>query len=338
MLCGTVFAQTKANPESDFKLIIPELELGDPYYVYVGKSENVVIPKKEFYSDKLIRTAHTTVKVKSVVIPKGVTKIGAKAFENCSSLTKISIPSTVTSIGDKAFWGCSNLKEIKIPDSVTSIGIEAFTWCKKLNEIKIPNSVQSIGSCAFWGCSSLTEVSIPPSVKNTKGYSNLKFTTSVFGEIPNIKVSDDEMVREIVNGNLKSVIILEGVTTIGKEAFKGFKALTSVTIPSTVKEIGDWAFMGCGSLVDVTIPEGVTTIGVGAFYDCYSLTSVTIPSTVKEIRLRTFKGCGSLVDVTISEGVTTIGAEAFYNCWSLTPVTIPSTVTEIGDWAFGTEI
>ena len=105
LLCGTAFAQTKANPESDFKLIIPELELGDPYYVYVGKSENVVIPKKEFYSDKLIRTAHTTVKVKSVVIPKGVTKIGAKAFENCSSLTKISIPSTVTTIGDKAFWG-----------------------------------------------------------------------------------------------------------------------------------------------------------------------------------------------------------------------------------------
>ena len=104
LLCTTAFAQTKANPESDFKLIIPDFNLGEPYYVYVGKSQNVVIPKKEFYSDWLIRTPHTTVKVKSVVIPEGVTDIGRNAFYGCENLVNVKIPGSHWALTMRNRW------------------------------------------------------------------------------------------------------------------------------------------------------------------------------------------------------------------------------------------
>jgi hypothetical protein len=312
LLCGTAFAQTKANPESDFKLIIPELELGDPYYVYVGKSENVVIPKKEFYSDKLFRTAHTTVKVKSVVIPKGVTKIGDKAFSNCSSIEKISIPSTVTSIGE-----------------------QAFIWCSQLKEIKIPNSVKSIGRYAFWGCSSLTKISIPPSVNSIgKCAFNNGIQTLIFSsEIVDLRFTDSN--NEVYsNTSLKNVILLEGVKTIGNYAFERCESLTSVKIPSTVEEIGEYAFIGCESLVSVTIPEGVTTIKEHTFSNCHSLTTVTIPSTVTEIEFRAFEDCQNLTEISIPPSVTGIGSCAFQGCGSLKEISIPPSVTGIGSYAF----
>ncbi|EIC03170.1 leucine-rich repeat protein, partial [Treponema saccharophilum] len=73
------------------------------------------------------------------------------------------------------------------------------------------------------------------------------------------------------------VIIPEGVTKIGKEAFKGCDSLTSVVIPESVTEIGEEAFRGCKALAAVEIPESVTKIGEEAFRGCDSLTSVVIP-------------------------------------------------------------
>ena len=110
---------------------------------------------------------------------------------------------------------------------------------------------------------------------------------------------------------IKSVVISDGVTSIGYGAFYNCSSLTSVTIPDSVTSIGGHAFDGCSSLTSVTIPDGVTSIGNGAFYKCSSLTSVTIP-----------------------DSVTSIGSWAFYNCSSLTSVTIPDSVTSIGSWAF----
>ena len=134
--------------------------------------------------------------------------------------------------------------------------------------------------------------------------------------------------------NLASVTIPNSVTTIGDGAFSGCSSLTSVTIPNSVTTIGDYAFSGCSSLTSVTIPNSVTTIGGGAFSDCSSLTSVTIPNSVTEIGGYTFSGCSSLTSVTIPNSVTTIGVNAFSDCDNLASVTIPNSVTKIGESAF----
>ena len=134
--------------------------------------------------------------------------------------------------------------------------------------------------------------------------------------------------------SVKRVIIADGVTTIGDNAFNGCSSLTSVTIPNSVTTIGWRAFSGCSSLTSVTIPNIVTTIGGGAFGLCSSLTSVTIGNSVITIGDNAFNGCSSLTSVTIGNSVITIGDNAFNGCSSLTSVTIPNSVTTIGYSAF----
>ncbi|MDE5614023.1 MAG: leucine-rich repeat domain-containing protein [Treponemataceae bacterium] len=129
-----------------------------------------------------------------------------------------------------------------------------------------------------------------------------------------------------------NIFIPEGVTAIGKEAFKG-SGITDVTIPGSVTEIGKEAFRGY-SLKSVTISDGVPSIGVVAFRGCINLESVAIPASVTSIEASAFLECETLESVTIPEGVTTIGFQAFRDCKSLTSVAIPEGVTEIGWRAF----
>ena len=113
---------------------------------------------------------------------------------------------------------------------------------------------------------------------------------------------------------IKSVVISDGVTSIGYGAFSGCSSLTSVTIPDSVTSIRYDAFSGCSSLTSVTIPHGVTSIGERAFYNCSSLTSVTIPDSVTSIGEWAFCDCSSLTSVTIPDSVTSIGYGAFSGC------------------------
>ena len=134
--------------------------------------------------------------------------------------------------------------------------------------------------------------------------------------------------------SLTSVTIPNSVTTIGEAVFRYCSHLTSVTIPNSVTTIGGWAFSGCSSLTSVNIPNSVTTIGESAFYGCSALTSVTIGNRVTTIGWNAFGGCSSLTSVTIPNSVTTIVNSAFSGCSALTSVTIPNSVTKIGDYAF----
>ncbi len=133
---------------------------------------------------------------------------------------------------------------------------------------------------------------------------------------------------------IKSVFILNGVTSIGNYAFSGCSGLTSVTIPNSVTSIGSQAFAFCRGLTSVTIPNSVMSIGDWAFRNCSGLTSVTIPNSVTSIGDYAFRGCSGLTSVTIPNSVTSIGQLAFSGCSGLTSVTIPNSVTSIGDDAF----
>ena len=91
-------------------------------------------------------------KLKSIVIPEGVTSILTEAFESCSNLTTVSIPNSVTTISKQAFSGCYNLSGVTIPDNVTDIGEKAFYGCSALTSVTIPNSVTTIDERAFSQC------------------------------------------------------------------------------------------------------------------------------------------------------------------------------------------
>ena len=133
---------------------------------------------------------------------------------------------------------------------------------------------------------------------------------------------------------LTFVTISNSVTSIGDYAFEQCSGLTSVIIGNSVTSIGEYAFWNCSSLTSVTIPNSVTSIGRGAFQNCSGLTSIIIPNSVTSIGNGAFYGCSGLTSVTIPNSVTSIGEYAFWNCSSLTSVTIPNSVTSIGDYAF----
>ncbi len=166
---------------------------------------------------------------------------------------------------------------------------------------------------------------------------------------------------------ITTVMIDDGVTSIGDKAFSDCSGLTSVTIGNSLTSIGEYAFQGCSGLTSVTIPNSVTSIGRYAFSYCSGLTSVTIPNSVTSIGDNPFDGCSGLTSVIVENGnnkydsrnncnaiietatnelivgcsttvipnsVTAIGRYAFYYCKGLTSVDIPNSVTSIGEYAF----
>ena len=134
--------------------------------------------------------------------------------------------------------------------------------------------------------------------------------------------------------SLTSLVIPDSVTNIGDYAFSGCRSLTSLVIPDSVTNIGDYAFEGCGSLSSLVLPDGVTSIGKCAFRGCGSLSSLVLPDGVINIGGNAFADCKSLRSVVIPNSVTSIGGGAFGGCKSLHSVVIPDSVTSIGDYAF----
>ena len=132
---------------------------------------------------------------------------------------------------------------------------------------------------------------------------------------------------------ITKIVIIDGVTTIGKMAFYGYQE-TEIALPNSVTSIGKAAFCDCEKLQGVKLPPKLTDIGEDAFRNCSALKEIQIPSGVKTIGAGAFWYCTNLGSVTISDGVTDIGAYAFHNCSDLESIDIPSSVTNIGEKAF----
>ena len=305
----------------------------------------------------------------SVTIPEGVKTIECHTFSGCSSLTSIVIPEGVTSIGFDAFYNCSSLVSITIPDGVTSIGSGTFYNCSSLVSITIPDGVTSIGFDAFYNCSSLTSITIPEGVTSIGSDAFLYVNNIIY----NGSLSGSPWGAKCINGYIEDGLVYKDSSK--KELLGCSSSRTeSVSIPNSVKKIGDRAFYNCSNLVSITIPESVKNMGFQAFWmvnniiynhtnsearakcingyiedglvykdsskkellGCSSSRtgSVSIPNSVEKIGDYAFYNCSSLTSITIPDGVTSIGSDAFYNCSKWTSVTIPKNVISISFSAF----
>ena len=155
---------------------------------------------------------------------------------------------------------------------------------------------------------------------------------------------------------VETVVLGEGMTRIGRQAFSGCTKLVNVQLPSTLRNMGGGAFEQCTALVEITIPERVQAIQMGAFRNCRALEKINLPEGLSEIAEEAFIGCVKLQKVSFGADMAVISAgafsgceslktvelggtaiicsTAFENCISLENIYIPDTVTEIGANAF----
>ena len=328
---------------------------------YASSMTSVVIPNTVTFIENDAFTCSQG--LKSINIPKSVTKIGSGVFYLCPAITSLTVESdadfsesdlqfkkdgiyyTVLSkntveVANKLYNSDENLYkgDVVIPEkvnpgsefTVVGIAVRAFKSSEGLTSVTIPNSVKSIGANAFEGCKNMTSVTIPSSV-TTIGQS------AFYGCSGLTSFTIPQGVTDIYNGTfvnctgLKSVTIHKSVTSIYSEAFKGCNNIETLTYNTDA--IGT-CFSGKTKLKTVNIGSSVTSIAQNAFSGCTGLTSITIPDNVTAIGDDAFKNCSGLTSLTIPDGVTTIGSSAFRGCSGLKSVTIPESVTSIGYWAF----
>ena len=288
--------------------------------------ESIELPAADMANNLFSRCAS----LKRVVLPAGLSVIPSATFEDCTSLESIEIPDTVKTIGRAAFKGCTSLIQAHIPDHVNNINEDAFSGCTSLIQAHIPASVTSINSGAYSGCTSLTDVLIP----NTVTY----ISSSAFEGTPWLGAFSDEFL--IINHNLLAyngaggaIVIPDGVISIADAFYKNDR-ITSITIPGSVAEIEDAAFLGCTGLTTVVLLEGVATISDAAFKDCTALTNIEIPNSMTSIDSSAFENCTSLAEITLSDHVTFLSSYLFRGCTSLHSITFSPNLTGIGSYAF----
>ena len=308
----------------------------------------------------------------TVTVPGTVTTVAASAFNSNQVVKEILFGTlekgTTLTIGDQAFGNCKVLEKIALPEGLDQISDSLFYYCSTLNEVVIPSTVTSIGKKAFYYCTNL---------------SKLTFSATPNGQEPVDLVIGDasSYIDSPFYGckSLKNVVLPERLTIIGKYAFGGLVSgqygefyipyIESVSLPSTLKEIHDYAFYNAKNLTTVTFAPGTTlsddgktfSIGQYAFYQCESLTSVTlptsadpnatysignyafgytglktinIPTSVKKIGNYAFNRCTDLAALTFAAGANPEFGNSAFSYTGITRVTLPDGIEAIGDYLF----
>ena len=154
-----------------------------------------------------------------------------------------------------------------------------------------------------------------------QSFISLKSQNSIILRIPTLNISGGKLYGSLPE--IRDAKIPDGVTELAEKCFYRGKALESITLPTTLRKIGQNAFQDCESLAEVVIPESVTEIEESVLEGCNSLNRVSIPKNMTKIGIRAFKDCSSLTEIEIPESVTEIGEDAFSGCAALNRITVP---------------
>lgn len=165
-------------------------------------------------------------------ITYSVTKIGAQAFQNCSSITEVTVGKELKNIGARAFLNCKSFTAMLLPDEFTTMGESAFEGCIKLTVVKLGKSLTAVPAHAFKNCVALSEMDIPASVKS---------------------IGDQAFYND---STIAVVTMREGLKTIGNEVFWNNSGVRSFVIPGSVQTIGTNSFYGCTNTSTLRFKDG----------------------------------------------------------------------------------
>lgn len=300
--------------------------------------------------------------VTELVIPNGVTSIGASAFYG-SAITSVTIPSSVTEIGASAFGSCEQMKRVYITDLPA--------WCKiDFADIEANPLYNKAG--IYLNGQQITDLVIDTSVAAIEPYAFAGADiASAIVTNPSAKIGANAFAHSL----LTSLTLSEGITELGERAF-AYSALETLSLPTSLKVIAPYAFYET-ALTSLVLPEGVTEVGTEAFSRCLALAEITVPTTLRKVGDRAFHRFYSagykirnvyitdlaawckmelgesyleaspigneaylylngemITELVIPEGIEVLGPGVFAHCRNEMTVILPKSLTRIEDEAF----
>lgn len=252
----------------------------------------------------LQRIGHNTFKgcvcLAKIDIPGGVKEIGMAAFKCCKALSDIHLPDSLRVIDTEAFAQCRSLEGINLPPALLMIESMAFSECDVLSDIRFGDAITEIGAMAFSKCTALKSITLPKSVTSIgneafseSGITGFSISAAIerigdnpFIDCPHLSdltvapenrrfytadgvLFEKESKRLIYypqNNQQKDYSAPEGTLLIGAYAFSNNKHILSVTLPASVNELGDCAFIGCENMRRLNIKSPTPPVLTGSLF------------------------------------------------------------------------
>ena len=296
--------------------------------------------------------------IRTIELPESLETLGCCAFGWCPNLESIRIPSNVWGLDRAVFTFCDNLKEVWLPRSLRYIDVTLPGYERYSNCTCFPDSVQTFhyeGTSDDWrkiqiggGNSNLKEATIygadgPFTIRSGDCGEEGDDVQWVLSEDGTLTITGSGKIRGFSNSDnhgyngyttddsspwpenlVKRVVINEGITEIGDNAFISSCNLEEIDLPTSLTRIGVLALAICPNLYAVSIPANVTDIGQLAFRDDTSLSYLILPD-IDTIRMGMFIDCSALEGITIPSSVTSIENQAFDCCGALKDVSFLGT-------------
>ncbi|MDO5117338.1 MAG: leucine-rich repeat domain-containing protein [Eggerthellaceae bacterium] len=310
-------------------------------------------------------------KLTSVVLPRHTRDLGAHAFDRCLHLEAVGLsqdlvsiggfafsntqistfvaPPTLRDLGMKAFFHCANLKTVTLNDGLTSIGEGAFCGTK-IESVRVPGSVVKMGREVFRQTPLVDE-----GLFGALSFGvDSPFVADVQGGLYR-KATKGLVLVEMLGLSVENYIVLPGTIRIADRAFLYHPSLVSLVLPEGLQSIGNASFKYCRSLKYVVVPDSLTTIGEEAFRST-ALANFRIPAGFRYLGMYGLSTCSrgsSLAQPTLRDLEVDPENETFYMESGIlcrrddegdhavvfvgpqTDVTIPKSVIYIDGFCFG---
>lgn len=287
----------------------------------------------------------------ALVIPDGVTEIGARAFAGNFMLESIAIPASVKSIDSEAFAECDAVSSVTSYSTYPQI-IDESVFGESTYQaavLTVPTGFEeAYRNAATWkNFVSISQMDIPVNVGDVFLAGGITYRVSALGESNEVVAthartdgSDDNKIIAAANAatyigslTVPASVVYQGielkVAALDERIFHGSTALESVEILAPVDCLPPYSFNDCTALTTVKLPESITSIGTYAF--AYSaLTSMQLPETVSLLGERCFFQCKKLESVNIPQALETVSNYAFSYCTALKSISFGNSVKSFG--------